>query len=71
MITDFDQLVDDVARKFHETYEEKSAGHGWETQKASRREWPDVPAENKNLMLDVVRTLVENGVIAFGAIYDE
>ena len=52
-----------IARAFHETYEDLAPKHGWETQERSRKDWNEVPPENKALMLAVVQTLLDKGII--------
>lgn len=53
-----------IARQFHETYERLAPEHGYTTREASAKPWKDVPQQNKNLMIAVVRELIANGVIA-------
>lgn len=49
--------VDEVARTFHEKYEEFAAKCGWETQGASRVPWEDLPEENR-LTMELATTAV-------------
>ena len=62
---DLDAWVEPIARLFHDTYEELAPRYGWETQERSRKEWADVPPENKAVVLattaEVVRRLVADG----------
>jgi hypothetical protein len=51
--------VDALARLFHETYERLAPSFGWETQERSRRDWDDVPAENKALMVAVASEVID------------
>ncbi len=44
---------EELARLFHELYEELAPSHGYETRRASAKPWADVPAQNKALMTDV------------------
>jgi hypothetical protein len=44
---------EELARLFHDTYEALAPSHGWETQERSRKDWDEVPAENKSLMIAV------------------
>lgn len=55
--------VEEIARAFHETYEEIAPRAGWETQERCRVEWGDLPAANRNLMVAVVQRLLNEGVI--------
>lgn len=41
----------DVARMFHEAYEELAPAYNYETRKASAVPWEDVPDQNKRLMI--------------------
>lgn len=45
--------AEDLARLFHETYEELAPTFGYETREASRKPWPDVPEQNRKLMAAV------------------
>lgn len=55
-----------IAQRFHEAYEELAPDHGYETREASRKPWEDVPEQNRGLMIAVVRTLLDTGVIREG-----
>lgn len=46
--------ADYLAQRFHETYESLAPFHGYETRPESRTHWPNVPPENKALMLDTM-----------------
>ena len=52
-----------IAQAFHENYEMLAPEHGYETRKASAVPWEDVPEQNRNLMIAVVRALIGDGVI--------
>lgn len=52
-----------VARAFHEAYEELAPSFGYETRRASAKPWPDVPEQNRNLMVAVCRRLLDNDTI--------
>ena len=52
-----------VAMRFHQAYEELAPLHGYETRRASAVPWVDVPEQNRDLMVDVVRRLLAEGVI--------
>lgn len=54
-----------IARAFHDTYERLAPSYGYETRPASRTHWALVPAENKKLMIAVVQTLLDEGVIHY------
>jgi hypothetical protein len=54
---------EDVARKFHEAYEELAPSLGYETREESRVPWDEVPGNNKALMIAVVAKLINDGVI--------
>lgn len=55
-----------VARAFHETYELLAPEHGYATRKESRVPWSKVPEQNKGLMIEVCRTLLDQRKIALG-----
>lgn len=59
-------VVERIAARFHELYERLAPEHGYQTRKASAVPWCDVPVDNRMLMLDVVRTLLDTGVIQAG-----
>ena len=48
-----------LAQKFHETYERLAPSHGYETRKASAVPWENVPANNKSLMIAVCGEMIE------------
>jgi hypothetical protein len=45
--------AEELARKFHETYERLAPQYGYETRKASAVLWENVPSNNKNFMIAV------------------
>jgi hypothetical protein len=55
--------AEDVARKFHETYEARAPLFGYRTREASAVPWPEVPLQNRMLMTDVVQELLDTGAI--------
>lgn len=55
-----------IAGVFHATYETLAPEHGYTTREASAVDWDDVPAQNRNLMIHVVQTLLDLGVIVPG-----
>jgi hypothetical protein len=50
---------EELARLFHDTYEALAPSHGWETQERSRKDWDEVPAENKSLMIAVAARVLD------------
>lgn len=50
-----------LAKKFHETYEELAPQFGYVTREASRKPWEDVPEQNKCLMIAVARKILMAG----------
>jgi uncharacterized Zn finger protein (UPF0148 family) len=52
--------AEQLARKFHETYERLAPEHGYETRKESARPWSEVPAKNKALMVAVCAEILED-----------
>jgi DNA-binding transcriptional ArsR family regulator len=55
-----------IAKAFHDKYEELAPDHGYETRPESRKEWGEVPEQNKGLMVAVVEELIEEDVIQVG-----
>lgn len=53
-----------IARAFHERYERLAPAHFYRTREASAVPWENVPENNKSLMVAVVRSLLDDGVIA-------
>ena len=47
-----------VAREFHETYERLAPSFGYETRPESAVPWEQVPENNRNLMVAVVRSVL-------------
>jgi hypothetical protein len=56
-------MAREIAKAFHEAYEELAPQHGYQTRKASAKPWEDVPDSNKALMIATVRKLLDDGVI--------
>lgn len=52
-----------IAKAFHEAYERLAPSHGYETREASAKPWAEVPPENKGLMIDVVKSLLDQETI--------
>ena len=52
-----------IAKRFHEVYEELATDFGYETRKASAVPWEKVPEPNKSLMIAVVGVLLKEGTI--------
>jgi hypothetical protein len=59
-------LAEEIARKFHETYENFAPNYGYETREASAVPWKDVPEKNKALMIAVVAELIDRNIIEPG-----
>lgn len=49
---------EELARKFHETYERLAPDFGYKTRKASAKPWKDVPKDNKQLMIAVCKEIL-------------
>jgi len=47
--------AEELAKMFHEAYEELAPEHGYETRKESAKPWEEVPEQNKNLMIATVK----------------
>ena len=61
------EIVEAVARRFHEAYERLAPAHGWSTQEVSRVPWDLVPDHNRDLMRATIAELIEGEVIEPGA----
>jgi hypothetical protein len=53
--------AEDLARRFHETYERLAPSFGYETREASAKPWSEVPENNRNLMIAVCAEILEGG----------
>lgn len=51
--------AEDLARAFHETYEEQARKFGYETRTETRRPWERLPEQNRLLMTRVCEILIE------------
>lgn len=63
-------VVHAIAMAFHDAYEKQAPAFGYETRVESALPWALVPEENRALMVSVVATLIDHGVIAPGARID-
>lgn len=61
-------MAEQVAQAFHEAYERLAPDFGYKTREASAKPWADVPEQNKSLMIAVVQSLLDSGVIAIPAV---
>lgn len=52
---------EDLAKKFHETYERLAPSYGYETRRESAVPWEDVPANNRKLMTAVCEEILSHG----------
>jgi len=52
------KVSEELAKRFHETYERLAPDFGYETRKASAKPWEDVPENNKQLMIAVCKELL-------------
>lgn len=50
--------AEQLAEKFHNTYERLAPEHGYETRKDSAVPWENVPQKNKSLMIAVCKELL-------------
>lgn len=51
--------AEQLAQKFHETYERLAPTHGYETRKDSAVPWENVPEKNKKLMTAVCEEILK------------
>jgi hypothetical protein len=59
-------LAEEIARAFHETYENFAPSYGSKPREASAVAWKDVSASNKKLMIAVVADLLDREIIQPG-----
>jgi len=50
---------EELARLFHETYEELAPNYGYTTRRSSAVPWEEVPEPNKSLMIAVSTRILE------------
>lgn len=50
--------AEQLAEKFHETYERLAPSYGYKTREESAKPWADVPEKNKQLMIAVCQELI-------------
>lgn len=55
-----------IAKAFHETYENLAPNFGYETRKESAVPWDKVPTANRDLMVAVIDTLLRRDIIRPG-----
>jgi hypothetical protein len=58
--------AEQIAALFHAAYERLAPEHGYQTRQESARDWHEVPANNRSLMVAVAAHLIEAGVIRPG-----
>jgi hypothetical protein len=51
--------AEELAKLFHETYEELAPNYGYTTRRSSAVSWEDVPEPNKSLMIAVAKRVLE------------
>jgi hypothetical protein len=51
--------AEELAKLFHETYEELAPNYGYTTRRSSAVPWEDVPEPNKSLMIAVAKRVLE------------
>jgi hypothetical protein len=52
-------FIERACEVLHDAYERAAAAAGWQTQAASRVEWPRVPPANQQTMRVAVRALID------------
>ena len=53
-----------IAREFHWHYERLAPRFGYGTRPESAKPWDEIPQANRDLMVAVVETLLDRGIIA-------
>lgn len=51
--------AEELAKLFHDTYEELAPNYGYTTRRSSAVPWEDVPEPNKSLMIAVAKRVLE------------
>jgi len=54
--------ADELARRFHDTYEKLAPDFGYKTRELSAVAWADVSYNNKQLMIATCKSLLEQGI---------
>lgn len=62
--------VQDLARRFHETYERLAPFYGYRAREASAVPWGDVPEQNKQLMIAIAERGEHGAALAVADILD-
>jgi hypothetical protein len=62
-----ERRYEQIAKEFHQTYEDLAPGFGYRTRQESAKPWRDVPSNNKRLMVATIKALIEERVIAFAS----
>jgi hypothetical protein len=55
--------AEEIARAFHEAYEQLAPDFGYRTREASAKPWDDVPEQNRRLMIATAAKLLADGTI--------
>jgi hypothetical protein len=56
-------VAEEIARAFHEAYEQLAPDFGYRTREASAKQWDEVPEQNRGLMVATVEKLLADGTI--------
>ncbi len=51
--------AENLARRFHETYEVLAPNYGYKTREESRKPWADIPPNNRALMIATADVLLD------------
>lgn len=54
--------AENLAERFHKTYEKLAPDFGYKTREDSSVDWADVPDENKKLMIATCEELIDEGI---------
>ncbi len=55
--------AEEIARAFHEAYEQLAPDFGYRTREASAKPWDEMPRQNRLLMVATVEKLLKDGAI--------
>lgn len=65
------ERLEEIAKDFHDAYEELSSKHGWQSQKKCRVAFDDLPPANRSLMIAVVGRVCGPLVVRLAALQRE
>lgn len=58
-----DEVIEHLCEQMHNAYEDAALENGWQTQKASRRPWADVPEANRATMRVAIAAMLDDDLV--------